>query len=733
MAPELRKTGISVVGDVPWGTHFCHFYETKEDLLDILIPYFKTGLEHNELCFWVVSDPLGEQDAKNTLRQAVPEADRYVAAGQIEIIPHTEWYLKGDTFNDERVVNAWNDKLAEALAKGYDGLRANGSTAWLMEEIRSDFVQYEKAFDENLAAGRMIVLCSYPLAGSSAAEVFDVVHTHQLAVLRRRGNWEVLETTELIQAKQEIKRLNEQLEQRVIERTRELAAANEELKSEIVERQHAEALLHSKEQEFRAIVENAPDQIIRYDREFRRTYVNPAVAKAYGLSTEALVGKSVGSIIDDAGLDVRDDELAQIRQRIATVFETGKCLEFEITWPTLMGHRYFSSRLFPELDGNGLVTNVLGIARDITERKQAEDALRKSEDHLRLVIDTIPAMAWSVRPDGVVDYLNQRWLDFAGLSLEQYVADPMGPIHPADIPRVLEKWRAGMPIGETYEDEMRLRRADGEYRWFLVRTAPLRDQSGKIIKWYGVSTDIDDWKRAVEELKATSQQLRALSASLQSARDQESTRIAREIHDELGGALTSLRWDLEELADGFSETSDSSQLAALRQRIEGMVTLTEATLERVRRLASELRPIALDELGLVEAIEWQVRQFGSRTDIAVQYECSLEKVDLNKEQSTAVFRILQEALTNILRHAQATSVTVTMRQHAGEFLLTINDNGRGISESEKLGTHSLGLLGMRERALLIGAKIDISGMAGKGTVVKVRVPISQSGDARQGM
>ena len=166
MAPELRKTGIGVVGDVPWGTHFCHFYETKEDLLDILIPYFNTGLENNEFCVWVVSDPLGEEEAKNAFRQAVPEADRYLTTGhieiyshsifpfspqqtsptgRIEIVPHTEWYLKGGAFIAEQVLDGWNERLADALAKGYAGLRGNGNEAWLTEENRKDFIQRENA------------------------------------------------------------------------------------------------------------------------------------------------------------------------------------------------------------------------------------------------------------------------------------------------------------------------------------------------------------------------------------------------------------------------------------------------------------------------------------------------------------------------------------------------------------------------------------------------------------
>src|SRR6478609_9926963 len=142
------------------------------------------------------------------------------------------------------------------------------------------------------------------------------------------------------------------------------------------------------------------------------------------------------------------------------------------------------------------------------EAKRGENALRESEDVLRIVIDTIPTMAWSVLPDGTVDFLNQRWTDYAGLSLEEYVKDPMQVIHPEDIPRVLQKWLVDMPAGQPYEDEMRLRRADGEYRWFLIRTVPLRDRQKNIVKWYGTSTDIEDRKRAEDALRESEDRLR---------------------------------------------------------------------------------------------------------------------------------------------------------------------------------------------------------------------------------
>jgi signal transduction histidine kinase len=164
---------------------------------------------------------------------------------------------------------------------------------------------------------------------------------------------------------------------------------------------------------------------------------------------------------------------------------------------------------------------------------------------------------------------------------------------------------------------------------------------------------------------------------------------------------------------------------ALQQKIEGMLKLTDSTISVVRRISSELRPIGLDDLGLMEAIEWQARQFQDRTGIVVTCNCGLENVSLSQEESTAVFRIFQEALTNVLRHAQATEVHIETSEEHGEFILTITDNGRGITDDEKLCQSTLGLLGMRERVYLIGGKIDITGYDGGGTVVAVRIPISR--------
>jgi len=227
----MRRAGIDVVGDIPWGTHFCLFYDTKADLLETLVSYCKAGLQSQEFCLWVVAPPVTREDALEALRQAVPSFDRYVPDGGIEIVPARDWYLQDGAFDLNRVIAGWNEVLRRASARGYVGVRVTGDTAWLERKHWKDFGEYEDALNESIANQRLAVLCTYPLAACGAQEILDVARTHEFAVTKRRGSWEVVETAGYKKAKTEIKRLNEELEQRVIERTEELQNAVEEIRA----------------------------------------------------------------------------------------------------------------------------------------------------------------------------------------------------------------------------------------------------------------------------------------------------------------------------------------------------------------------------------------------------------------------------------------------------------------------------------------------------------------------
>jgi signal transduction histidine kinase len=268
MATEIRTSGIDVVGDmVAWGAHFCLFYETKEDLLDTLTSYCRSGLERGEYCMWIVAEPLTIEEAKAALKNAMPDVERHLADSRLELAPARDWFLKGGAFDGKSLTQDWYDKLARVSARGYPGIRVTGDTTWLSKKDWRHFCDYEDGLNEVIGNQRLAVLCTYPLSQCGAPQILDVVRTHQFVLARRHGSWDVVETATLKQAKSEIKLLNEELELRVVERTSELMKASDALREAQTELAHvnrvtamgqlAASIVHETMQPISAAVTNA--------------------------------------------------------------------------------------------------------------------------------------------------------------------------------------------------------------------------------------------------------------------------------------------------------------------------------------------------------------------------------------------------------------------------------------------------------------------------------------------
>ena len=227
-------------------------------------------------------------------------------------------------------------------------------------------------------------------------------------------------------------------------------------------------------------------------------------------------------------------------------------------------------------------------------------------------------------------------------------------------------------------------------------------------------------QRAEDKLRRSLDQLRALTTYLQYVREEERTRIAREVHDGLGQALTGLKLDMSWIATKVARSAKPVQ-----DKVKTMVDHIDETIQLVRRIATELRPGILDSFGLVAALEWQANEFQSRTGIPCHVKSTVDDSQLGQDVATVFFRIYQEALTNIIRHAKASQVEVELAQEDQSVVLRVKDNGRGISEEEIANTRSIGLVGMRERAMLIGGEISLQGAPGKGTTMTLRVPLNR--------
>jgi PAS domain-containing protein len=202
MDSAIRRSGISVIGDVSWGTHFCQFYNTSQDLIETLVPYFKEGLASNEFCMWVTSEPLQVDQAAAALRAAVPGLDDYIQKGQIEILDYSQWYTRSGKFSADEVLQGWVDKLNTALEQGYEGLRLTGNTFWLEQADWDDFTRYEEAVNNVIGQYRMLAICTYCLQKCSALEILDVVTNHQFALIKRSGRWQIIKSAQQIKTVQ---------------------------------------------------------------------------------------------------------------------------------------------------------------------------------------------------------------------------------------------------------------------------------------------------------------------------------------------------------------------------------------------------------------------------------------------------------------------------------------------------------------------------------------------------
>jgi PAS domain S-box-containing protein len=357
---DLRRSGIELIGDIPWGTHFCQFYKTKQDLLDTLVPYFKAGIEGNEFCMWVTSEPLGVGEAKKAMEEAVPGFQGFIDAGQIEIIPYGDWYLKDGSFDSTRVLQGWIDNLEAAQKRGFSGLRLTGNTFWLEKAQWDAFTDYEEEVNRVIGQYNMIALCTYSLDKCNAEEIIDVVKNHQFALIKREGRWVLIESKEQREA---------------------LAALR-------VSEENYHRLFTSMTDGFayhKMIYDDSGKPI-----DYVFLEVNDAFAHLTGLICDEILGKRVTEVIP--GILNDPNKLIEIYGKIAI---TGESVRLEIHFEPLQ--RWYSIYTYsPQRD------YFVVIFSDISEKKRTEEEMAKLASFPQLNPNPIIEADFS----GKIHYLN---------------------------------------------------------------------------------------------------------------------------------------------------------------------------------------------------------------------------------------------------------------------------------------------------------------------------------------
>ncbi len=362
-------------------------------------------------------------------------------------------------------------------------------------------------------------------------------------------------------------------------------------------------------------------------------------------------------------------------------------------------------------------------------RKKMEEVLRDSEQRYRDFYENAPDMYHSVNKDGIILYCNETEARMLGYRKEEIIGKPISDFFSEKTKKIYEKEFPLLKNKSVHLDvEREFVRRDGSTFTTSINISTEVDEQGELIKTKAIARDLTE-RRRVEELTRSQQQLRSLSAYLESARETEKKRIARQIHDELGHALTTLSLDLSWLNNRMSNDGKELDTAPLITRTGAMSDLIDSTIQTVQRISSELIPGVLDHLGLSEAIKWQIGELRKRTEIRYDIMIDPDGVELNNTRAIAVFRIFQEALTNIVRHAQATEVSVNLKEEEGSLTLSVTDNGKGIQHNQVASPESVGLIGIRERARILGGRATISGSS-DGTTVKLVMPINDDKEGK---
>jgi PAS domain S-box-containing protein len=372
------------------------------------------------------------------------------------------------------------------------------------------------------------------------------------------------------------------------------------------------------------------------------------------------------------------------------------------------------------LTADGTVERVIGGFQTPTVPRVTEDELRRSEAYLAAAQRMSHSGSWALNLSSRKIFWSQETFRIFGLEPpvppERKVVlidDFLQRIHPEDRLAIDQGIASARVQTESYEVEYRILLPDGSIRHVQEVVYPVTNDSGEVVERYGGVMDITERKRQEEQLRQSLDQLRALASYVQRAREDERVRVAREMHDDLGQALTAIKIEFSSLVRGLP--------IARKRQFNCIFELVDGAIESVRRICTELRPAILDELSLVAALQSAAAEFAARTWIRCRLDLPPGVIVINQECTTALFRIFQETLTNVARHANASEVNVRLAREDGNLVLEVRDNGKGFSE-ERLAGGSLGILGMRERVLLVAGEFTITGGPGKGTTVRVRIP-----------
>jgi len=484
---------------------------------------------------------------------------------------------------------------------------------------------------------------------------------------------------------------------------------------DITERKRSEKAMRESEERYRALVENAPEALFVFNPANQRfVSVSESATRLFKMTTEELLQIGPVTVSPKYQPDGRLSEEAAkdyINKAI-----NGEKPTFEWEHCDKLGNRVPCEIWLVKLPSENEVL-IRGSIVDISERKKAAEDLYRSEQKYRLLFYNNPQPMWMVNiPDLKIIDVNEAAINQYGYSKQEFLQLSALDLRPDEDKENFIKELDTMDPARINVKAWRHKKKEGTIIYVETYTHQVMYE-GRLV-WLGLSHDVTEKYKAKELLQKSYEDIRQLAINLQNIRENERTKIAREIHDELGQQLTGLKMDIHWLSGKLKNSGKE-----IYNKLQESMELINTTIVSVRKIATDLRPSILDDLGLVAALEWQGQEFEKRSGIRVKFINRVGELPVNPDASTAVFRIYQELLTNIARHAHAELVSTSLNIYQNSLILSVTDNGEGFDANAISYKKTLGLLGIKERTSLIGGTYEIKTLPGEGTEVSITIPV----------